>query len=104
MPDETDIARRVKDVIVRALNLQVEPEEISDDEVIFGGGIGADSTGTLEVIFAIEEEFCIEVEDEDLRVELFDSVRTMAEYVRGKLRMDDASPELKPASLPDGND
>ena len=84
MSDDADIRRRVKEVIVRALDLQVDPEEIPDDEVIFAGGIGADSTATLEVIFAIEEEFGIEVDDEDLRVELFDSVGTLAEYVKRK--------------------
>jgi acyl carrier protein len=72
----------VKEVIVRALHLQVAPDEIPDDETIFGGGLGADSTATLEIVFAVEEAFGIEVEDEDLRVELFDSVRSLTDYVR----------------------
>lgn len=84
MSDDAGVTRRVKEVIVRALGLQVTPDEIPDDETIFGGGIGADSTATLEIIFAVEEEFGIEVDDEDLRVELFNSVHTLTDYVRRK--------------------
>ena len=97
MPDREDISRQVKDVIVEALGLQIDPEEISDDEVIFGDGIGADSTATLEIIFAIEDRFHIEVEDEDLRVELFDSVRTLTDYVDHKLRPERTTGKRAPA-------
>ena len=96
MPDSTDIARRVKEVIVRALNLQVEPEEISDDEIIFGQGIGADSTATLEVIFAIEEEFGIEVEDEDLRPDLLSSVDALTDYIGQRKAKDAEATERAP--------
>jgi len=40
---------------------------------------------TIEIIVGLEEEFGLEVPDEDLRVELFDSVKTMADYVRTAL-------------------
>ena len=85
MPDLTCIIQRVKAVIVKALDLQVEPDEINERETIFGGGIGADSMASLQIIVGIEGEFGIEVEDEDLRVELFDSVLAMAEFVKQKL-------------------
>ena len=41
---------------------------------------------TIEIIVGLEEEFGIEVPDEDLRVELFDSVQIMADYVRAELQ------------------
>ena len=46
------------------------------------GGLELDSVVTLEIIVGLEEEFGIEVRDEDLRVELFDSVKALADYVR----------------------
>ena len=94
MHNNEHINRRIKEVIVEALNLQVHPEEISDDESLFGGGMGLDSTATLEIIFAVEEAFDIEVDDEELRIELFDSVRTLTQYVEQKLAA--ADPSLKP--------
>ena len=93
----------MKEVIVEALKLQVEPEEIPDDEVIFGGGIGADSTATLEIVFAIEEAFDIEVGDEELRVELFDSVNSLVEYVEQKLGMRGKPSECESVSVSSGS-
>ena len=62
------------------MKLVIDPHEIADDESLFEG-IGADSIAALEIIFALEEEFGIDVDDEDLRVELFDSVAAMSRYI-----------------------
>ncbi len=77
------IENQVKQVIIRKLSLDVKPEEIGDDDQLFGGGMGLNSMATIEIIVGLEEEFEIQIPDEDLRVELFDSVKTMADYVRG---------------------
>ncbi len=79
------IEHRIKQVIIRTLSLEVDAEEIDDEDALFGGGLGLNSIATIEIIMGIEEEFDIEVPDEDLRVELFDSVQTMADYVRSLL-------------------
>ena len=80
------IEHRVKQVIIRTLSLEVDAEEIDDEDALFGGGLGINSMATIEIIVGLEEEFGIEVPDEDLRVELFDSVQTMAGYVRTVLQ------------------
>ena len=76
------IEHRVKQVIIRKLSLEVMPEDIEDGDQLFDGGLGLNSMATIEIIVGIEEEFEIQVPDEDLRVELFDSVKTMSDYVR----------------------
>jgi acyl carrier protein len=85
MAEGASVEDRVKQAIVRALDLEVTAAEIADDEVLFGGGLGADSVATLEIVFALEEEFGFAVDDDELRVELFDSVRSLVEYVEAKL-------------------
>ena len=80
------IEYRIKQVIIRTLSLEVDAEEIDDADELFDGGLGLNSMATIEIIVGIEEEFGIEVPDEDLRVELFDSVQTMADYVRTVLQ------------------
>ena len=50
----------------------------------FGDGLAADSMVALELVAAIEEAFGIEVTDDELRVELFESLRGLVEYVEGK--------------------
>ena len=85
MNETAQIAQRVKKIIVKSLELDIESHEIGDDESLFEG-IGADSIAALEIIFALEEEFGIEVDDEDLRVELFDSVSVMSRYIADVLK------------------
>lgn len=81
----TPITRRVKQAFVQALELDVDPDEIDDDEPLFGAGLGADSIASLKIVFALEEEFGFEVDDEDLQVELFHSVRTLSQYIAEKI-------------------
>jgi acyl carrier protein len=80
------IGFRVKQVIIRKLSLEVVPEDIEDEDQLFDGGLGLNSMATIEIIVGIEEEFEIQVPDEDLRVELFNSVKTMADYVRSVVK------------------
>ena len=80
------VSERVKQTIIRSLRLEITPEELADNEVLFGSGLGADSETTLEVVFALEAEFDIEVEDEELRVELFATVQSLVDYVERKLK------------------
>ena len=79
------ISVRVKRTVIESLELQMSEADIADDEVLFGGGMGLDSIGVLQIVFGLEREFEIEVTDDELRVELFDSMATLTEYVEGKL-------------------
>ena len=89
------IEHRIKQVIIRTLSLEVDAEEIDDEDELFGGGLGINSMATIEIIVGLEEEFCIEVPDEELRVELFDSVQTMADYVRTVLQKVPAAGQIE---------
>jgi len=75
------VSNRVKGCVIEALELELSIDEIADDEALFEGGLGLNSIATLQVIAAVEEEFGIEVPDEDLTPELIESVRTLANYV-----------------------
>ena len=85
MADVKSLTQRVKRIIVQALQLDIAPNEIDEDELLFGVGLGAESVAALEVVFALEEEFGIEVDDEELQIELFDSVRAITAYVALKV-------------------
>lgn len=90
MLDRKDLSRQVKRIIVTALQLDIDPADIGEDDLLFGEDLGAESVATLEIIFALEEEFDIEVGDEELRVELFDSVRTITRYLAQKLEEEES--------------
>jgi acyl carrier protein len=57
-----NIADKVKDIIVQNLNV---PEENVNPEAKFIEDLGADSLDTVELVMAFEEEFGIEVPDEE---------------------------------------
>ena len=84
--DRRRLGQRIKEKIVKVLDLDIEPSDIPDDEVLFGGGLGEDSVSMLEILVAIEEEFEIEIEEENFRVEEFSSIRQLTEYIDGALQ------------------
>jgi acyl carrier protein len=53
---------RVKEIIINELG--VEPEKVTDD-ASFVEDLGADSLDTVELVMAFEEEFGIDIPDED---------------------------------------
>ena len=56
------IEDKVKEIIVDQLG--VEPEQVKP-EAAFMDDLGADSLDTVELVMAFEEEFDIEIPDED---------------------------------------
>jgi acyl carrier protein len=74
---------KLKKILVSQLNLKRAPESIGDDEPLFREGLGLDSIDSLEIIIAIEREFGIRIEDEQLKepAKIFHSVKTLADFV-----------------------
>ncbi len=83
--NEKRLEHRIKEQIVKALELDIQPSDIPNDEMLFGGELGLDSISILEILIALEEEFEIEIGDEDFRVEEFSSIRQLAVYIDGAL-------------------
>ncbi len=80
-----DTEERVRQVVVTALRLAMEPYDLPREEPLFGGGLSGDSLGALEIVFGLEREFGLDVGDDELRPELFDSVASLTVYVDAKL-------------------
>jgi len=73
----------VKRLIVEALMLEdVSPEEIVDDEPLFGEGLGLDSIDALELAIAIDKRFGVKIEAEDERNrDIFRSVSSLVAHI-----------------------
>jgi acyl carrier protein len=61
-----------------------DEEGLENESSFFETGV-VDSTGILEIVSFIEEEFEVKVEDEDLIPENFSSVVTIDQYLHRKL-------------------
>ena len=75
----SDTASRVRDIIAQELG--VEQEKVVDD-ANFVDDLGADSLDTVELVMAFEEEFGIEIPDED--AETMQTVGEAIEYLNAK--------------------
>jgi len=74
------IEERVKNIIVEQLG--VEPEQVKP-EAQFVNDLGADSLDTVELIMALEEEFDIEIPDE--QAEKIKTVGEALEHIKSKV-------------------
>jgi acyl carrier protein len=78
-----DIEAKVKEIIVNELG--VEPEKVTSD-ASFVEDLGADSLDTVELVMAFEEEFGIEIPDEEAEQlqTVGDAVRYVQEHGAGE--------------------
>lgn len=75
-----DIAQKVKSIIAEQLGVKVEDV---NDTASFVDDLGADSLDTVELVMALEEEFGIEIPDED--AEKMTNVGEALRYVEEKI-------------------
>ena len=77
-----ELIDELKKKIIDALMLEdVKSEDIEDDAPLFVEGLELDSIDALELVVMFEKEYGIVLEDRELGKEVFQSVRSMAEYV-----------------------
>ena len=72
----SDIGERVKKIVVE--HLGVEPEKVTEN-ASFIDDLGADSLDTVELVMAFEEEFGIEIPDEE--AEKITRVKEAVDYI-----------------------
>jgi acyl carrier protein len=83
--DVDTIIDRLKRVLATNLARTRAAEEIGDDEPLMGGGLNLDSIGIVELVELVETEFKFQFDDADLRTATFESVRTLAGAIAGRL-------------------
>jgi acyl carrier protein len=77
-----EIAGKVRTFITSNFYVPV-PAELGDETSLLDSGV-VDSTGVLEVISFLENEFGIEVADEEMLPDNLDSIAKIAAYVQKK--------------------
>jgi len=86
MVDEASVRDNLKRLIVQTLNLEgVDPASIGDDQPLFGSGLGLDSVDALELMVAVEKEYGIKVDTNEVDRTAFESVTTLARMIAGQM-------------------
>lgn len=92
MSGTSAIRSRIKQLLVDALHLEgLIPAEIADDAPLFGDGLGLDSVDALELVVALEREFGIRIQSQEVGREAFASIGTIAAFIEGRLAADQGS-------------
>ena len=77
-----ELKLQVKKQIVQFLNLMtVKPEDIKDDEQLFGEGLGLDSIDSIELIVLLSREYGITIQDPKEGRKILVDVNTMVDYI-----------------------
>ncbi len=82
-----DIKNELKTLIIKSLELDgVSPEDIKDNEPLFGEGLGLDSIDALELGMAIKRKYNITMSsNKEENKKYFYSIDTLSKYVEEKL-------------------
>lgn len=76
------IKKDLKEMLVRDLGLEdVRPEDIKDDEPLFGEGLGLDSLDAVEIVVLLQRNFGLEVKNMEQGREIFRSINVLADFV-----------------------
>lgn len=78
-----EINDRLTRLIAEGLDLPIAPEQIDDDQPLFGRGLELDSLDTLEIVSLVEEEFGVAITDEDKFV--FGSINSVADRIEREI-------------------
>jgi acyl carrier protein len=80
--ETVQLKQQLKKQIVEFLNLiNVKPEDIKDDEPLFGSGLGLDSIDSIELIVLLSREYGVNIQDPKEGRKVLVDINTMAAYI-----------------------
>jgi acyl carrier protein len=78
----TELKQELKEKIITQLNLEdISVEDISDNDSLFGDGLGLDSIDALELIVMLAKDYGIKLSDPKEGRKIFESIEIMATYI-----------------------
>lgn len=83
---DSPLVREVARVLANSLSLSdSDGQGIASDTRLFGYLPELDSMAVATVLTALEDHFHILIDDDEVTVEMFDTLGSLAEFVRGKI-------------------
>jgi acyl carrier protein len=79
---QPELEKEVIALLISALNLEVNPSEVTADTPLYGDGLGLDSIDILEIALAVSKRYGFQMRSDDPRnVESFASIRALSSYI-----------------------
>ena len=80
--NRSELKTRLKTMLIEGLRLEGKrPEDIADAEPIFVEGLGLDSIDALELVVLVEENFHVNIPDEEVGKTAFASIDALADFI-----------------------
>jgi len=80
--ETAELKKQLKKQIVEFLNLtSVNPDDIRDDEPLFGEGLGLDSIDSIELIVLLSREYGITIQDPKEGRKVLVDINTIVDYI-----------------------
>ena len=78
MESAAELKQRIKSLMVENLMLQIGPDEIKDDQPLFGpGSLGLDSVDALQLVVALDKNFGLKIPTPAAAKEILQSVNSI---------------------------
>ncbi|HEY1663821.1 MAG TPA: phosphopantetheine-binding protein [Verrucomicrobiae bacterium] len=82
MSDSTGLNKEIKQMLVDNLMLKIGPDEIGDDQPLFGpDSLGLDSVDALQIVVALDKNYGLKLTDADTTRKILHNVNTIAAAV-----------------------
>ncbi len=80
------LKEKLKTLLVQELNIEdLTPEDIEDDDLLFGEKLGLDSIDAVEIVFFVEQHFGIAMKDMKEARPALQSVETLAAFIEVRI-------------------
>ena len=81
-PQLSPLEHEIAELLVRALNLEVAPQDVVPTAPLYGEGLGLDSIDILEIALEVSQRYGFELRsDDENNVRIFASLRSLAAHV-----------------------
>jgi acyl carrier protein len=86
MQNAVVLKQQLKEMMVENLMLKIAPDEIRDDQPLFGpGSLGLDSVDALQLVVALDKNYGLKVPDPAAAKEILQTVSTIATAVQNRI-------------------
>jgi acyl carrier protein len=76
------IKEQLKQILVENLNLaDIAPEDIGDDEPLFGEKFGLDSIDAVEIVFQVKAHFGVKIKNMKEGRSILQSINSLSDFI-----------------------